>query len=65
MQRLLPVVAHGGETPSLTLRQEHRMRAFKNRVSGKTFGPKREKVKRGLGKSYKKFMVCAPQILSG
>jgi hypothetical protein len=38
---ILPVVPYGCETWSLTLREEHRMRVFQNRVM-RIFGPKRE-----------------------
>jgi hypothetical protein len=31
----------GGETWSLTLREEHRLRMFENRVLRRIFGPKR------------------------
>jgi len=40
----LPVVLYGCETWSLTLREEHRLRLFENRVLRKVFGPKRDKV---------------------
>jgi hypothetical protein len=40
----LPVVLYGYETWSLTLREEHRLRAFENRVLRRTFGPKRDEV---------------------
>jgi hypothetical protein len=38
---MLAVVLYGCETWSLTLREEHRLRVFENRVL-KIFGPKRE-----------------------
>ena len=38
------VVLYGCETWSLTLRKEHRLRVFKNRVLRKIFGPKRDEV---------------------
>jgi hypothetical protein len=41
---MLPVVLYGRETLSLTLREEHRLRVFENRVLRKIFGPKRDKV---------------------
>jgi hypothetical protein len=41
---ILPVVLYDCETWFLTLREEHRLRVFKNRVLKKIFGPKREKV---------------------
>jgi hypothetical protein len=39
---ILPVVLYGCETWSLTLREEHRLRVFENRVLRRIFGPKRE-----------------------
>jgi hypothetical protein len=39
---ILPVVLYGCETWSLTLREEHRLRVFENRVLRKIFGPKEE-----------------------
>jgi hypothetical protein len=39
---ILPVVLYGCETWSLTLRKEHRLRVFENRVLRNIFGPKRE-----------------------
>ena len=41
---ILPVVLHGCETCSLTLREEHRLRVFENRVLRRIFGPKRDGV---------------------
>jgi hypothetical protein len=38
------VVLYGCETWSLTLREEHRLRVFENRVPRKIFGPKRDEV---------------------
>jgi hypothetical protein len=38
---ILPVVLYGCETWSLTLRDEHRLRVFENRVLRRIFGPKR------------------------
>jgi hypothetical protein len=39
---ILPVVLYGCETCSLTLRGEHRLRVFENRVLRRILGPKRE-----------------------
>jgi hypothetical protein len=39
---ILPVVLYGCGTWSLTLREEHRLRVFENRVLRRIFGPKRE-----------------------
>jgi hypothetical protein len=43
---ILPVVLYGCETWSLILRKEPSLRMFKNRVVRRTFGPKRDEVKR-------------------
>jgi hypothetical protein len=39
-----PVVLYGCETWSLTLREEHRLRVFENRVLRRIFGSKRDEV---------------------
>jgi hypothetical protein len=41
---ILPVVLHGCENWSLTLKEEHWLRVFVNRVLRRIFGPKREGV---------------------
>ena len=41
---IFPVVLYGCETWSLTLREERRLRVFKNRVLKRVFGPKRDEV---------------------
>jgi hypothetical protein len=41
---IVPVVLYGCETWSVTLREEHRLRVFENRVLRGIFGPKRDKV---------------------
>jgi hypothetical protein len=46
----VPVVPYGRETWSLTLREEHRLRVFENRVLRRIFGPKRDEVTGGWGK---------------
>jgi hypothetical protein len=47
---ILPVVLYGCETLSLTLREEHRLRVFENRVLRRIFGPRRDKVTGGWRK---------------
>jgi hypothetical protein len=47
---VLPVVLYGCETWSLTLREEHRLRVFENRVLRRIFGPKRDEVTGDLRK---------------
>jgi hypothetical protein len=41
---ILPVVLYGCETWSVTLREEHSLRVFENRVLRRIFGPKRNEV---------------------
>jgi hypothetical protein len=41
---ILPVVPYGCEIWSLTLREDHRLGVFENRVLRRTFGPKRNEV---------------------
>jgi hypothetical protein len=41
---ILPVVLYGRETWSLSVREEHRLRLFENRVLRRVFGPKRDEV---------------------
>jgi hypothetical protein len=41
---ILPVVLYGYKTWSLTLRDEHRLRVFENRVLRRIFGRKRDEV---------------------
>jgi hypothetical protein len=47
---IFPLVLYGCETWSLTLREEHRLRVFKNRVLRRIFGPKRGEVTGGWRK---------------
>ncbi|KAJ4440066.1 hypothetical protein ANN_08197 [Periplaneta americana] len=41
---ILPVVLYGCETWTLTLREEHRLRVFENKVLRKIFGAKRDEI---------------------
>jgi hypothetical protein len=47
---ILPVVLYGCETGSVTLREEHRLRVFENRVLRRIFGSKRDDVTGGWRK---------------
>jgi hypothetical protein len=47
---ILPVVLYWCETWSLTIREEHKLRVFKNRVLRRIFGPKRDGAMRGWRK---------------
>ena len=41
---ILPVVLYGCETWSLTLKEEHRLGVFKNKVLRKIFGAKKDEI---------------------
>jgi hypothetical protein len=41
---ILPVVLYGSKTWSLTLREEHKLRVFENRVLRRIFGSKRDEM---------------------
>jgi hypothetical protein len=47
---VLPVVLYGCETWSPTVREEHKLRVFENRVLSRIFGPKRDGVTGGWRK---------------
>jgi hypothetical protein len=47
---ILPVVLYRCETWSLTIREEHKLRVFENRVLRRIFGPKRYGVTEGWRK---------------
>jgi len=50
---ILPVVVYGCDTRSLTLREEHSLRVFGNRVLTRIFGPKRDEETGEWRKIYK------------
>jgi len=63
---ILPVVLYGCETWSLTLREEHRLRVFENRVLRRIFGPKRNEVTgkwRKLHNEELNNLYCSPNIV--
>jgi hypothetical protein len=47
---ILPVILYGCKTWSLTIREEHRLRVFENKVLRRIFGPKRDDVTGGWRK---------------
>jgi hypothetical protein len=47
---ILSVVLYGCETWSLTVREEHKLRVFENRMLKRIFGPKRDGVTGGWRK---------------
>ena len=63
---ILPVVLHGCETWSLTLREEHRLRVFESRMLRRTFGPKTDEVTgewRELHNEELNCLYCSPTIV--
>jgi hypothetical protein len=64
---ILPVVLYGCETWSLTLREEHRLRVFVNRVLRRTFGPKRDAVTGYWRKLHKEDLhnLCSSPNITG
>jgi hypothetical protein len=63
---ILPVVLFGLETWSPTLREEHRLRVFENRMLRRTFGPKRDEVtgrRRKLHNEELYDLYCSPSII--
>ena len=62
---ILPVVLYGYETWSLTLREEHRLRVFENRVLRRIFGSKRAGVTGEWRKIHNEELsdMCSHQIL--
>jgi hypothetical protein len=64
---VLSVVWYGCETWSLTLREEHVLRVFENRVLRTIFGPKREEVVGGWRRLHDKELhdlYASPSIFS-
>jgi hypothetical protein len=60
----LPVVLYGHETWSLTLREQHRLRVFENRVLRRIFGPKRDEVRwRKLHNEELRDLYSSPSII--
>jgi hypothetical protein len=51
---ILPVVIYACETWSLTVREEHKLRVFENRVLRRIFGPKRD----GESCITRSFIIC-------
>jgi hypothetical protein len=62
---ILPFVLYGCETWSVTLRVEHRLRVFENRVLRRIFGPKREEDGswRKLHNDELHNLYCSPNIV--
>ncbi|KAJ4450362.1 hypothetical protein ANN_01783 [Periplaneta americana] len=63
---ILPVVLYGCETWTLTLREEHRLRVFENKVLRKIFGAKQDEVTgewRKLHNAELHALYCSPDII--
>jgi hypothetical protein len=63
---ILPVVLYGCETWSFTLRVDHRLGVFENRVLRRLFGPKRDEVTgkwRKLHNEELHDLYCSPSII--
>jgi hypothetical protein len=63
---ILPLVLYGCETWSLTVREEHKLRMFDNRVLRRIFGPKRDGVTRGWRKLHNEELLnfySSPSII--
>jgi hypothetical protein len=63
---MLPVVLYWCQTWSLTLREEHRLRVFENRVLRRIFGPKRDEVTREWRTLHNKelhYLYSSPSII--
>jgi hypothetical protein len=66
-QRILPVVLYGYEPWSLTLREEHRLKMFENRVLRRIFGPMRYELIGGWRKlNHEELhnLYCSPSIIA-
>jgi hypothetical protein len=64
---ILPLALYGCETWSLTLREEHRLRVFENRVLRRIFEPKRDEVTGGWRKLHNEELnklYSSPNIIS-
>jgi hypothetical protein len=63
---ILPVVLYGCETWSLTLREKHKLRVFKNRMLRRIFGPKMDEVTGEWGKLHNEELLdlySSPSII--
>ena len=59
---ILPVVLYDYGPWSLTLREECRLRVFKNKILRRIFGPKRDENGGGEGSTIRNFIVCTVNL---
>jgi len=64
---ILPIVLYGCETWLFTLREEHRLRVFENRMLRRIIGPKRDEVTGEWGNLHNEKLndMCSSTILFG
>jgi hypothetical protein len=63
---ILPVILYGCKTWSLTLREEHRLRVFENKVLRRIFGTKKDEVtgrRRKLHNEELRDLYSSPSII--
>ena len=61
---ILPVILYGCETWTLTLRKDHTLRVFENRVLRRIFGPKRDEVTGKWRKLHNEsLMICTAHLI--
>ena len=60
---ILPLALNGFETWFFTLREEHRLGVFENRLLRKIFGPKKEKLIQGWGRFHDEELRDAHSLL--
>jgi hypothetical protein len=60
---ILPVVLYGYEALSLTLREEHRLRVFEDRILRQNLGSRGMRMGNGEGFTMRNFIVCTVRLL--
>jgi hypothetical protein len=63
---ILPLVIYGCKTSSLTLREEHGLKVFENRMMKEIFGPRRDEVTGGCRKLHNEMLhdlYSSPSII--
>ena len=60
---ILPFVLYGCETWSLKLREEYKIRVFKNRILRRIFGPLGPREMSEVGSTTRNFIVCTVHLI--